>query len=110
MGIAIEVSDYSCLKLIRNEENDCPPPPSTPKLTHWGGGGGYNQGVGRQVGHLRRKGGAGSSIETRTEYRRGRPALSLTLGNAGFTSLADKKWMCYWSTDTASPGGYCEGY
>ena len=96
MGIAIEVSDYSCLKLIRNEENDCPPP-STPKLTHWGGGGGYNQGVGRREGHLRRKGGAGRSIETLTEDRRGDSALSQKLDNTGLTSLADKKRPCQWS-------------
>ena len=38
-------------------------------------------------------GGAGKSIERLTEDRPGRPALSLTLGNTGFTSLADKKWL-----------------
>ena len=51
--IAIEVPDYSCLNLIRSREER---PPPTHKLTHWSGGGGCNQGVGRQRGHLREKG------------------------------------------------------
>ena len=41
---------------------------------------------------------ASSSIETLTEGIRGRPELSLTLGNTGLTSLADKKWLYQWST------------
>ena len=30
--------------------------PPTHKLTHWSSGGGYNQGVGEQEGHLRKRG------------------------------------------------------
>ena len=30
--------------------------PLTHKLTHWSSGGGYNQGVGEQEGHLRKEG------------------------------------------------------
>ena len=42
--------------------------------------------------------GENSSIEMLTEDRCGCPALSVTLGNTGFTSLADKKRLCQWST------------
>ena len=46
-----------------------------------------------------------SSIETLTEGRRGRPVLSLMLGNTGFTSLADKKRLCQWFTVYLVTGG-----
>ena len=106
-----KLPEYSLLFLPQAEREQKvmtspPPPQSWPTEEGWEKGEGEG-GVGRSPGG---EGWADSSIETLTEDRHGRPALSLMLRNTGFTSLADKKWLCQWSTGLAWLGGYCEGH
>ena len=105
----LELPDYSCLKLRRSRRYWPPPHPPPPHPSSWPTEGGERQ-WGRVEWSSEGEGWADSSKETLTEGRHGCPALSLTLGNTGFTSLADKKGMCQWSTGVAWPGGYCEGH
>ena len=50
-----------------------------------------------------------STRDTISVDRCGRPALSLKLGNTGFSSLAHAKRLCLRSTGAAWLGGYCSG-
>ena len=73
-----------------------------PMLTHWGGGRWVQPGGGEVRGSSEEDGGADSSFQTLTEdNRHGDSSLSQELGNAGLTSLADKKQLCQWSTGIA---------